>query len=196
MPKSMLRSTVTNNQWYKSMLVGNPPPSNYELIQTVILSSAATSITFSSIPQDYKHLQARVVARTNVAAQASAFELYVNGNATMSNYYYHELTGAGTSAFSSAQSQQAQVGYAAAASAASEVFNGAIIDILDYTNTNKTRTIRSFNGVFGTSSNGRFISLTSNLYNNTTAITSLVFDLNSTATYVAGTRISLYGIRG
>jgi len=168
----------------------------YELIATTTLSSTAQTITFSSIPQDFKHLQLRVVARTSESSFGGSPQLWINGNTTTTNYYRHALAGNGSTVFSEAQSQNSEFGLISGASAPTDVFGAAIIDISDYTNTSKTRTIRTMSGVHTNNSNANQVRLTSNLFNNTSAVTSLVFDLASTATYSIGSRFSLYGIRG
>ena len=67
----------------------------YELISTTILSTTATSVTFSSIPSTYKHLQIRYIARATTGGVAN-FTMTFNG--TSSGYSYHGLYGDGASA--------------------------------------------------------------------------------------------------
>ena len=75
--------------------------------------------------------------------------------------------------------------------ASANVFGTQIIDILDYANTNKNKTIRSISGIDNNGSGD--VSLTSNLWMNTAAITS--FEIGGFGVNLAaGSRIDLYGI--
>jgi hypothetical protein len=82
--------------------------------------------------------------------------------------------------------------------AASNIMGVTIMDIHDYSNTTRNKTIRTFSG---NDRNGAGITgIWSGLYINTSAISSLTFYANnsvSTTTYfTSNTVISLYGIKG
>jgi hypothetical protein len=69
----------------------------------------------------------------------------------------------------------------------------AVIDILDYTNVNKNKVMRS---LCGTDNNGSgYVLLRSGLWMNTSAITSVTIFPNSGAITANGT-FALYGIKG
>jgi len=67
-----------------------------------------------------------------------------------------------------------------------------VLDILDAYSTTKNKTIRSLSGMTGGANN---LQLYSGLWNNTAAISSLNIFPGAT-NFVAGSRFSLYGIRG
>jgi hypothetical protein len=113
--------------------------------------------------------------------------------ASNTNYYFHEARGGGASATSSAGTNS-RIALQNQASSAN-VFGGAVIDILDYTNTNKNKVIRSLNGA-DTNSAGS-IDLTSELWMSTAAITGITFSVETGAQNINQySTFALYGIKG
>jgi hypothetical protein len=114
---------------------------------------------------------------------------------TSSSYTYHGLLGEGSAA--SAQGGSAQsfgfVGRIAQASATSNVFGSSVIDILDYTNTNKNTTIRALGG-YDANGNG-YATLWSSAYIKTDAITSIQI-FGNLGDLVQYSSFALYGIKG
>jgi hypothetical protein len=157
------------------------------LISTQILASATSSITFSSIPGTYKHLQLRIAV--NSTATGADIELQCNSD-TASNYSMHWILGAGSSVTSGAvASFSAMVAFGQNTGLATTATTAAIIDILDYTSTSKYKTMRSLAGA--TVSNE--VGLYSGFWRSTAAITSLTVKTGA-STYVANSRFSLYGV--
>ena len=71
-------------------------PSNYYSIATATVTSGGTaSITFSSIPSTYTHLQLRGFVRMNRADYADNLSIRFNSDSS-SNYYSHGVRGDGT----------------------------------------------------------------------------------------------------
>jgi len=171
---------------------------SYELISSTILGSNTDNITFSSIPQTYKHLQIRATPRLATSAGTGAFSLDIrlNGN-TSSVYSYHDLTGNASSVVSGGASSQNQIRFEASIPANSQstgIFGAAIIDILDYASTSKYKTLRGLTGYAGSSAR---VGIKSGSYQATTAVTSIVlFDYDYGGGYLTGSRFSLYGIKG
>jgi hypothetical protein len=166
-----------------------------ELISTTVLASATSSVTFSSIPQTYKHLMIRYSARSdNSGGTSRVASLRFNGD-TAGNYADHRFGNNGTTVTSVTNTSQTAVpaGYMTGSTATANVFGAGVIDILDYTATTKNKTVRSLNG-YSVSSNN-FVHLMSGVWANTAAITSITFaDIGYNL--AAGTRVSLYGIKG
>ena len=169
---------------------------SFESIATTTVGTSVSSVTFSSIPATYTHLQLRILCRgTNTNAEMQLGYRF-NGD-TGSNYTFHLLRANGTSAFVDGAGSltfcQATVRYAAA-SAAAGMFGGGVSDILDYSNTNKYKTVRS---IGGTDQNGSGqVYYSSNLWMNTSAISSIdIFnaDGNNIDQYSS---LALYGIKG
>jgi hypothetical protein len=166
----------------------------YELISTTILGTAAASVEFNNIPQDYKHLQLRISARSSLAANVDNLQFYLNNNTT-NVYATHSLFGNGSSASANSFLSQPKMYFPnqlIANNQTASVFSGAVMDILDYSSTTKNTTVRTFTGYFANLT--VLISLVSGFYNNTAAITRINFD--TSANIMANSRFSLYGIRG
>jgi hypothetical protein len=165
----------------------------YELISTTLLSSTTASVTFSSIPSTYKHLQVRIAARIATATGTNGveFDLRLNSDSG-ANYASHRLYGDGTSV-TSAQNQMAVLQGLPSASQTAGIFGAAVIDILDYASTTKNKTLKTLNGYNGASNR---ISMHSGLWVSTAAVNSiLVYDINAFS-FASGSRFSLYGIKG
>lgn len=181
------------------MLAGNTPfaASDMELISTIrVGSTAVSSVTFSAIPQEYKHLQIRGIVRTDRAATSQDdIGIQLNGD-TGTNYSRHQLDGDGATAssYGAASVAYIPVGLITASGATAGMFGATVIDILDYSITFKNRTARALGGH---DRNGAgLISLRSGAWLSTAAVTSIkLYSLNS-ANLVQYSKFSLYGIRG
>jgi hypothetical protein len=200
MPKSMTRSTLTNNVWYRNMLVGNPPfaLSSVDLISTTLISTNTTDVTFSNLGTSaaaYKHLQLRIAVRTDRASTVDNMTMIFNAD-TATNYSDHYIMGDGSAVSSSNGTSQSnmEAGYIAGNSFTANGFGFAIIDILDFSNTSKNKTIRSLTGLSASGTNG--IMMMSGLWRSTSAVTSITLDQNAGTNFVSGSRFSLYGIKG
>ena len=167
---------------------------SYESIATVTVGSGGSStITFSSIPSTYQHLQIRGIGRSDRSGQPSDQIRYRLNGDTGSNYTYHELLGNGSSA--SAYGQGSGVGIAGTITgptATASVFGTAVIDILDYADTNKYKTLRFLSG-YDNNGSGQIL-LGSSLWMNTAAVNSIT--LAAIASYVQYSSFALYGIKG
>jgi len=170
---------------------------SYESIATVSVGSGgASSVSFTSIPATYQHLQIRGIARENSGAGTAINDLLVRFNSDSgANYRYHYLRGNGTAASAGTAGSQTYAWALSTSQAGStaSVFAANVLDILDYTNTNKYTTTRSLTG---TDFNGSgILDFISNLWLNTAAITSITITTggNDFAQYSS---FALYGIKG
>jgi hypothetical protein len=164
-------------------------------------SGGSSTVSFTSIPATYTHLQIRAIAQTNRGTYGrDLLGLQINSD-TGANYSWHALNGDGTSAgaggFGSVNELRA--GSAGTTTAGSQFFGATIIDILDYKNTSKYKTVRNLGGndVNGTvgGAGGEVILLSGN-WSNTNAITSLTFYPISGSTFSQYSSFALYGIKG
>jgi hypothetical protein len=118
------------------MLSGGAAPTDYESIATTTVGAGgAASVTFSSIPSTYSHLQIRLMGRTNRAATLDNVKITFNSD-TGANYKAHYLAGDGSTAYANVTSVSPNavgIGYVSASTA----FIVSVCDILDYANTNK-----------------------------------------------------------
>lgn len=172
--------------------IGEIPVSltSYESIQTVTLGSNASTISFTSIPSTYTHLQIRAIARWSTGTEAGV-KMRLNSD-TGSNYAYHELYGTGSGAGASAGTTQTSISDVMYIRSGTSIFGAAVIDILDYSNTNKYKTIRSLNGC---DANGAgYMNLVSGLWQNTAAVTNIeLFVATNAMTQYSS--FALYGIK-
>jgi hypothetical protein len=170
-------------------------------IGMVQVGSSTPSVTFSSIPSTYTHLQLRVFGRTDRAGSAyDAFLIKANNDATSANYTYHYIEGQG--ATPTAGNENGTYGGAVVyrlpgAGATASIFGATITDILDYRNTSKYKTLRSLGGFDNNSASpAGDIYFGSNLWLSTTAISSLVIVPRTGTNFVQYTQFALYGIKG
>ena len=182
---------------YSSFLAGNPAVtfSNFESIATVTVGSGgAPEVEFTSIPSTYTHLQIRAIVRSN---RNTGDTLNVRFNSdTSSSYARHGLYGNGSSTGAvggTSETQMQEWDNIADNSMTANVFAGGIMDILDYANTNKYKTVRSLQG---TDVNGSgHIYLASGLWANTSAITSIKFYVAYGTGVMQYTQFALYGVK-
>lgn len=165
----------------------------FELISTQVLTGTASSISFSSIVGTYKHLQLRVTARADTSWDNTAAYIRFNSDSG-SNYAWHRLDGYGSGIGSSGVASQTAgvAGYFSDSSSASGIYGVDIVDIYDYASTSKNKTLRSLCGVV---SSAKEIGLRSSLWASTAAITSIYYAPQG-GSWVAGSRFSLYGVKG
>ena len=169
---------------------------SYELIESVILSSNQSSVTFSNLgnySSTYKHLQIRAVARTDRSGNGDNIGMRFNGD-TASTYNWHLLAGTGSSVITSSGATTYMLpGWVSANNTTANAFGAAIIDLLDAYSSSKNKTIRSLTGLGATETN---IRLMSGLWRSTSSVTSTtLFPVDGT-NFVSGSRFSLYGIKG
>jgi hypothetical protein len=165
--------------------------SDYELIATAFGTGSSGTITFSSIPQTYKHLQVRFTAKSTSTDRL--INVRMNG-VTSAVYGWHWLRGSSSSAGTGGSINQSSIGMfdAMNASVTELRVSAGIIDILDYSSASKNTTIRGLHGQVGDANS---IYLQSGGYFQTTAVTSLSFIANANS-FSTLTRFSLYGIKG
>ena len=168
------------------------PGSYYPIATTTVPSAGAATVTFSSIPSTYTHLQVRFIARTG-----SASSVYFRFNNDSSSNYSgrHRLTGDGASAAASGSSSQTQI-YTFGTSGlptAGSTFGVGVADILDYANANKYKTFRQLDGW---DSNGSgVLEFVSGAWMSTSAINQINIGLD-TGSFAQYSSFTLYGIKG
>jgi hypothetical protein len=185
----------------KTMLAGNSTilPGSYESIQTVTVGAGGSaSITFSSIPSTYTHLQIRAIARNNDSSGGLSFmRAKLNSDSTSGNYRGHYLYGSGSSASAgdvAGASSGLPCGYSAGNTNTASTFAATVLDILDYANTSKNKTTRALTGAdFNDTSGG--LTFVSGLYMITNAISSIEIVSSVGTGFVQHSSFALYGIR-
>lgn len=184
-------SSFTNLVKYNDFLGPNSAfnPSSYESIASFTLGSTGT-VTFSSIPSTYAHLQIRILARHSASGNINGL-IRLNGSTT--SLITHYLTGDGASASASTSSRSGVALDIIGNAYSSGIFTTAIIDIHDYASTTKNKTVRLFAG-FDTNGAGQ-VTMNSGLYNATTAVSSIDIVTDGSG-FLTGSTFALYGIKG
>lgn len=189
-------STLTR---YTDMLAGNAvwnpwePAGAYESIAAVTVpSGGVASITFSSIPQNYAHLQIRGTAKDSSGGESAIFASF-NG----SNGNGHALYASGSIIGSYQETQGMAIGLTPTTGSGASVFSAAVADILDYSSTTKFKTTRALSGTERDVAGGNsYVFLQSSLWQSTSAVTSIALRINNGSNFVQNTQFALYGIKG
>jgi len=170
-----------------------------EALGTCYLEADAASVTFSSIPQTYEHLQLRytlTLAATNNTYQ----RLWLgDGSAdTGTNYAYHVIYG-----------HDSATGVHKGTGESNGIFLGqapgnhdrawtgpTIVDILDYVNTNKNTTVLVSNWDGGDStSTADYLHFASGLWDSTAAVDTILINNRYGNNFLRGSEFTLYGIQ-
>lgn len=166
---------------------------SYELISSAYGNGSLSTITFSSIPSTYKHLQLRITTRGTRAFASDQVSYGFNGDVAGSSYSEHRLAGNGSSVFAENATSRPflRLEDTPGSTATANVHSAFILDILDYASTSKYKTVRNLQGAPASNR----IWLTSGLWMSTAAINSIAFTI-LTNPFTSTTRFSLYGIKG
>jgi hypothetical protein len=170
---------------------------NFDLIESYILGSSQASVTFSNLgiySSTYKHLQLKIVGRGSNANAWTQYRIRFNDDSTTSYDRHFFFASAGSTGANNYLNEngyldgQTQIGN----SGTSNAFGASVIDILDSFSTSKNKTLRLFGGRRPGGDDPIIIG--AGQWRNTAAITSILI-LND-ANWLAGSRFSLYGIKG
>ena len=181
--------SIKNKSKSGSLLVGNAFyfPTSYESIETINVTTAVTSVTFSNIPSTYTHLQIRMYTKDNTGLASQSIR--INGSSA-SDYAWHRLIGEGSAASATAGSSDTK----AIIGISDAQFGSGIMDFLDYKNTNKYKTVRSLSG-FDNNGTG-WVGLWSGLWMSTNAITDIqIMTGLLSQSWTQYSKFALYGIK-
>jgi len=160
---------------------------SYDSLATVTVpSGGAASITFAGIPTGYKHLQIRT--SYNTITNPDNIGMTLNGSVTPSRAHY--VYGNGTSALAGDTTSNL---FTIQAGASSTTMYGMVIDLLDYSNTNKNKTLRALGG--GDFNGSGVVWLSSALYATTSAITSLTLQGSGGQSLTQYSQFALFGVK-
>jgi len=182
----IMASAMSANLWQ--------PEGAYDSLATVTVgATSVATISFTGIPSGYKHLQLRVFGRGSTGDFPNT-PMQFNAD-TGANYRAHYFGGNGSVAFAGdmgASQTSANMGWVSGSTQSANVFGAAIVDILDYANTSKYKTIRSLDG---SDNNGSaLLGLWSGLWMNTSAINRI--DISPAGgNWVQYSQIALYGVK-
>ena len=177
---------------------GAPASTNsWESIATLSGNGSSGTLSFTSIPSTFKHLQLRGIIREGSGGGTgdTFLGLQLNGDTT-SSYALHYLIGDGASASAAGGATQSRAysGIGVQAGAGANICGALIIDILDYQNTNKYKTTRVLSG---DDRNGAgAIALISGLWQSTSAVNRVDVYSKDGQSLSTLSKVALYGIRG
>ena len=171
-----------------SMLSTYAVPKN--LITRTELASAASSVTFSSIPQTYDHLELSIYVRGDSSGQPEAgFKNEFNGDTTVANYKRQLIIASGTTVGAGQEAAKNEPVDFPTSTATANVFGSIAYSIQNYTKTDRHKHYMVTAGDAGENE----LRLTSNRWANTAAISSIVFT-PSAGNFIAGSVFTLRGI--
>lgn len=175
------------------------PEGAYDSLATVTLSSNVATVSFAGIPSGYKHLQLRLTTSTNRPTYGiNAIGMDSFSGDTAANYSGHLLEGDGSTAYASGSANATGFNIGQTGTSVVGNFGSTIIDILDYSNTSKYKTVRALSGTDCNglvSGYGGCIGLYSGNWRSTSALTSLRFYLANGANFISGSTFALYGCK-
>lgn len=162
---------------------------NFTALATAVVSSPQFGVSFTNIDQNFTHLQLRFQLSTGAE---NSGRIYFNDDETHSNYNYSWLQGNGVATYVFRETLYSYIYYDNTTD--SNLFCVGIIDINDYKNTNKWKTVSSTNG--WSNNNPQAVqNLQTTLWKNTNAITKITIKPDSAQNYKVGSTVALYGIK-
>jgi hypothetical protein len=178
---------------------------DYESIATVTVGAGgSSSIAFTSIAGTYKHLQIRGILQTNRSGYVVDLTKVQFNSDTGANYSSHNLFGGynttpNVTANANTSSNHMQFNGLNSGVGVNR-FTGIIMDILDYSNTNKYKTVRNLqgfdiNGTGGTGSLGGTIAFSSGSWRSTSAVTSVSISMIDGTLFNQYSTLALYGVK-
>ena len=163
----------------------------YNSIATVSYpSGSGGDVTFSSIPDGYRHLQVRMFMRDTRAASDSTWFMQFNTD-TGNNYSYQGMSQNGSTISSvSSLTTNSMQGIAPASFTGASRFGAAVIDIFDANQTNKFKTATYQSG-FTNNGSGNLYTL-AGTWRSTSAISTITIKPNTG--FAQYSHFALYGI--
>jgi hypothetical protein len=173
------------------------PAGAYDALATVTVpSGGAASVTFAGIPTGYKHLQIRFSARNNYTGSGGGISTLSTFNGdTATNYDNHRLVGDGGGTATAGALTGTSINYLGYTSRNGDTnnFTASVVDILDYANTSKFKTLRTLSG---SDYNGSgYVQLWSGLWRSTAAISSMTLYPDGAASWTQFSTFALYGVK-
>jgi hypothetical protein len=164
-----------------------PDTSTEVAIATTTLSSAASTITFSSIGAGYTDLRLVVIGSMASGTGYWAFRLNADSG---TNYSVTFLSGSGSAATSSRLTSN-NAGFINFANTIGTSITTGTLDIFNYAGSTNKTALATFSG----DENGSgYVERGVNLWRNTSAITSLTLRTDTANNFAIGTTATLYGI--
>lgn len=191
-------SLAQNTLYYLFTNQANGAYMSMAFISETVLSASAASVTFSNIPQNFRHLLMMTQARTDAVLEADTILVRFN-NDSSANYDRETIsaTGAGITSAASRGSTAAQ-GILITEGASSRAFNFSpgYSFIFNYPLADREKQTINLSVAFGDASadTDLLIRIITNRWRNKNPITSIVLVPSTGPNFVSGSRFQLYGI--
>lgn len=155
--------------------------------------NSVTTVTFSSIPSTYQHLQLRIHLRVGGGSPSLALTFNSDSNQNYTHHYFGNYNDQATPVSGNSLSRPSiPIGYLNGFR--SGVPGVAILDIFDYASTAKLKSVRQMVGNNGNGS-GETEQAT-NLWQSTSAINTITISVTGGNNFTSGSLLTLYGIKG
>lgn len=174
----------------------------YKIIESITLTTNQSTVTFSNIPQTYRHLILHCFARTNLTGDSGQYlRLNINGSTGLSNAWF-EIYGQGSGGLGASKvtstTYGGMIGYADAASATASTFSNNTVFIPHYAMSPRTKVSYAFGGNENNASMA-VLKTVFNRHDTTSSVTSLSIQGNwgntaPTNSLVANSVFTLYGL--
>ena len=163
----------------------------YVPIQTQTLTSTASSITFTNIPQIYKTLVIKYSARNN--SSTLPFYISVNNNSgTQYSQFFHNDSNTLFAGRDTSSNTYSSYVYGAGTGQATDMFSNCELKFIDYSGSQLKRWYGTY--TIANTSSSILMGRSSGYFTGvTTGITSISF---SGTTFISGTTFTLYGVGG
>ena len=163
----------------------------YSLISKSILSSAASSVTLSSIPNTYTDILIKISARDNSSAVGNNLLFQINGSTTSQSV--RAISGDGSSA-PNTYGTTPLFFTSNGNNSTADTFSNMEVYIPNYASTTINKSV-SVDSVSENNNTTAYAQLSAGLYASTTAITSILFTTNGGVNFLSGSSFYLYGIK-
>lgn len=157
----------------------------------VTLGANTGFVEFAGIDQSYDRLILSVLAQSDRASDTGNIDIAFNGDSTGSNYLRQQIVGQNNVSSASENSDRAAF-HCPGSSGSANAFSQSEGVIEGYSDTTKTKSIRS--GIANPYSTGSASFVGSRIvsWNNTAAITTIRLEPNSATVFIAGSRFELW----
>ena len=162
----------------------------YKLIETKVIPSATSSLSFTSIPSTYTDLLLKVSARSDTGAAFAGLVIAPNGSSTNYTLKWMGDAGGGLVSYTQTTFGYNHLCYIPGGGAASSIFGNAEITIHNYASANFKSVV--CDGANENNLAAIYQGISTGLWSSTTAISSLTFSTGGN--FVTNTSFSLYGI--
>jgi hypothetical protein len=169
------------------------------IASTLVGAGGSSVIEFADIPQGYKHLQIRGIAKTTRSGGSNyANDLNINFNSDYSNNYsaHGMYAFGGMYAYGIADYNAILIQSASADGdgVIPNIFGSFVMDILDYSSNVKFKTFKCLGGTITTSSYVDIVAFNSGNWRSSNPIENI--KIRASFNLKQNTRFSLYGIKG